>query len=112
SGTALSTGLKILFNRPRPDLGAAATVFTASFPSGHATLSAVVFLTLGALLADSIQRPALKVYFIALSIVLAVIVGISRIYLGVHYPTDVIAGWALGGAWALLCWVGWRALPR
>lgn len=112
TGTAISTGLKMLFDRPRPDFASAAEVFTASFPSGHATVSAVVYLTLGALLAEANTRPVLKAYFLVVSIILTVIVGISRIYLGVHFPTDVIGGWALGGAWALLCWVGWRAMPR
>jgi undecaprenyl-diphosphatase len=103
-GTMLSNGLKLVFNRQRPDVEASVHVFTASFPSGHATLSAVVYLTLGVLLAKSTPSLALRVYFIGLAVLLAFLVGVSRIYLGVHYPTDVIAGWCLGVAWALLCW--------
>lgn len=109
-GTILSTVLKDLFDRPRPDMIDAARVFTASFPSGHATMSAVVYLTLGLLLAEATKARRLKAYFVGLGIFLAVAIGVSRIYLGVHFPTDVIAGWALGAAWALVCWVGYSLL--
>jgi undecaprenyl-diphosphatase len=109
-GTILSTGLKYVFDRPRPDMAEAARVFTASFPSGHATMSAVVFLTLGLLLAEATDRRRLKAFFVGLGIFMTVAIGLSRVYLGVHYPTDVIAGWALGAAWALVCWVGYSLL--
>jgi undecaprenyl-diphosphatase len=110
SGTILSNVLKEVFDRPRPDVEAATRVFTASFPSGHATLSAVVFLTLGVLLAESTSDNRVRGFFLGLGIVLTLVVGVSRVYLGVHYPTDVIAGWSLGAAWALLCWAGYKAL--
>ena len=103
-GMLLSNLLKTSFDRPRPELEHAARVFTASFPSGHATLSAVTFLTLGALLARAAAAPALKVYFMTLAVLLTLIVGLSRVYLGVHYPTDVLAGWCIGAGWAALCW--------
>jgi undecaprenyl-diphosphatase len=104
-GMLLSTLLKIGFDRPRPDLVPhGALVYTASFPSGHAMLSAVVYLTLGALLARVQARHLLKLYLLGLAILLTVAVGASRVYLGVHWPTDVVAGWAVGAAWALLCW--------
>lgn len=102
-GTILSTVLKSLFDRPRPDLEAVARVFTASFPSGHAAISAVVYLTLGALLAEITPSWPLKAFYISVAIFLTLIIGLSRVYLGVHYPTDVIAGWSLGAAWALIC---------
>ena len=102
-GTIISTVLKMLFDRPRPDLIGAPEVFTASFPSGHATVSAVVFLTIGAMLAESSPEQQLKRFFVGVAIALTLLVGVSRIYLGVHYPTDVLAGWSLGAAWALLC---------
>jgi undecaprenyl-diphosphatase len=102
-GTAISTVLKMGFDRPRPDINATARVFTASFPSGHSMLSAVTYLTLGALLARLVQQRRMKVYFLCAAIVLTGLVGISRLYLGVHYPTDVLAGWCVGAAWALLC---------
>jgi undecaprenyl-diphosphatase len=104
-GQAASTLLKWAIERPRPGLPEwAPRVVTASFPSGHAMLSAVTFLTLGALLTRVEARPPLRVYFISVAVFLTVLVGISRIYLVVHWPTDVLAGWALGSAWALLCW--------
>ena len=100
----LSNVLKLVFNRHRPDVEASTHVFTASFPSGHATMSAVVYLTLGVLLAKSAPSRGLRSYFIGLAILLAFLVGVSRIYLGMHYPTDVIAGWCVGISWAMLCW--------
>lgn len=103
-GVALSTLLKMAFDRPRPEVEGAAKVFTASFPSGHAMLSAVTFLTLGALLARTNADRRVRVYFMTLAVLLTVMVGMSRIYLGVHYPSDVLAGWCLGTAWAVLCW--------
>jgi undecaprenyl-diphosphatase len=104
-GMIISTLLKMGFDRPRPDLVPHATqVFTASFPSGHATLSAVTFLTLGAILTRTRRSRGLQAYILAISVLLTVMVGVSRVYLGVHYPTDVLAGWCIGAAWAILCW--------
>jgi undecaprenyl-diphosphatase len=112
-GMLLSTLLKLGFDRPRPELVPhGALVYTASFPSGHATVSAVVYLTLGALLARVQQRLVLKLYLLGLAILLTVAVGISRIYLGVHWPSDVLADWAIGAAWALLCWAAALWLQR
>ena len=105
-GEILSNVLKIGFGRPRPELAVhAVRVFSASFPSGHAMLSAVAFLTIGALLTRVHADRRVKVYFMTLAVLLTVAVGLSRVYLGVHYPTDVLAGWCLGAAWATLCWV-------
>lgn len=106
TGLLLSHGLKFGFARPRPDLVPhGATVYTASFPSGHATMAAVVYLTLGVLLARTRANRAIRIYILSAAMLLTVLVGISRVYLGVHWPTDVIAGWAAGTAWALLCWL-------
>jgi undecaprenyl-diphosphatase len=85
---------------------------SASFPSGHSTLSAAVFLTLGSLLAQTVKRKRLKFYFLGCALLATLLVGLSRIYLGVHYPTDVLAGWASGLVWALLCWLVARYLQR
>jgi undecaprenyl-diphosphatase len=104
-GIALSDLLKFAFARPRPDFVApAARVFTTSFPSGHATLSAITYLTIAALLARSQSSPKIGRYFIVLAALLTILIGMSRIYLGVHYPTDVVGGWCIGAAWALGCW--------
>ncbi|MGV3491287.1 MAG: phosphatase PAP2 family protein [Devosia sp.] len=111
-GTLLSTGMKVWFDRPRPDVEAVARVFTASFPSGHAMLAAVTFMTLGLLLAESAPGRRMKAFWLTLSITLALLVGISRLYMGVHYPTDVLAGWCIGAAWALVCWAIYSELRR
>jgi undecaprenyl-diphosphatase len=106
SGALLMSVLKQVFARTRPDLVEhSARVFTESFPSGHATLSAITYLTLGALLARVQARRALKAYSLGVAITLTALVGVSRVYLGVHWPTDVLAGWCLGAAWAIACWV-------
>jgi undecaprenyl-diphosphatase len=103
-GAILSFALKAVFARPRPDIVAhLVQVDTSSFPSGHAMNSAVVYLTLGALLAGTQKSHAVRVYLIAVAIALTLMIGCSRVYLGVHWPSDVIAGWTVGGAWALLC---------
>jgi len=103
-GQVISTGLKTMFDRARPDLiPGAPHVFTASFPSGHAMLSAVTYLTLGAMLARLELRRAVKMYLLVIALTLTVLVGVSRVALGVHWPTDVLAGWCVGSAWALLC---------
>lgn len=102
-GTILSTVLKMGYARPRPDLAVMSEQFTASFPSGHAMLSAVTFLTLGALMARFAPSRPLQILSISLAICLTVLVGASRLYMGVHYPSDILAGWCLGAAWALLC---------
>jgi undecaprenyl-diphosphatase len=110
SGTCLSYGLKFAFARPRPDLVPhLSQVYSSSFPSGHAMMSAVVYLTLGSLLAAVIHERRAKLYVISAAVVLTLLIGVSRVYLGVHYPTDVLAGWSVGLAWALLCRmvVGW-----
>lgn len=101
----LNLALKAGFGRARPELVPhAVAVDSASFPSAHAMLSAVVYLTLGALVAQVQVRRRVKGFVIACAVLLALLVGVSRVYLGVHYPTDVLAGWAVGAAWACLGW--------
>jgi undecaprenyl-diphosphatase len=112
-GAALSEALKFSFARPRPDFVAhLAEVQSASFPSGHAMLSAITYLTLGALLASVHKQRRVKALLIGAGVILTVLVGASRVYLGVHWPTDVLAGWLLGAAWAYLCWIIARRLQR
>jgi undecaprenyl-diphosphatase len=104
-GLILSNALKAAFARPRPEfIPHDMVVYTASFPSGHTTLSAVVYLTLGSLLCRTQASTAVKSYILGCAAFLTAVVGISRVYLGVHWPTDVLAGWLVGVAWALLCW--------
>jgi undecaprenyl-diphosphatase len=104
-GLAINSLLKIQFARPRPDLFVpAAKVFTASFPSGHAAYSAITYMTLAVLLARTTRCLRLRIYFVVVAVTLTFMIGVSRVYLGVHYPTDVLAGWCVGSAWALICW--------
>lgn len=104
-GQVLSETLKATFDRPRPDLVAPIVETTsASLPSGHAMMSAAIYLSIGALLARVQPKRRLKTYIHVTALVLTLLVGASRVYLGVHWPTDVLAGWCLGAAWAILCW--------
>ena len=112
-GTAISEGFKVGFSRPRPDLVAhAVDVTSMSFPSGHAMLSAVTYLTLGAMLARTQTQQRVRAYILGAAVLLTLIIGASRVYLGVHWPTDVLAGWCLGAAWALMCWFAATLLTR
>jgi len=108
-GVVISQGLKQLFGRERPDLVyRAVEAANPSFPSGHAMLSAVVFLTLGALAARFATLRRVKALALGAAVLLSLLVGASRIYLGVHWTSDVLAGWSVGAAWAMACWlVAW-----
>ena len=112
-GWVLNWALKQAFARTRPSVVPhLREVFTSSFPSGHALTSAAVFLTLGALLMRIADGRLAKYYCIAIAMFVTFLVGASRVILGVHYPTDVVAGWLIGMSWALLCWVIERLLER
>ncbi|HEX4134523.1 MAG TPA: phosphatase PAP2 family protein [Bryobacteraceae bacterium] len=112
-GGILSTLLKDFFQRPRPEIVPhLAYAANTSFPSGHSMMSALTYLTLAALLARSQERRRIKAYFLLLAVLIAFLVGVSRIYLGVHWPTDVLAGWTAGTTWALICWLIARSLQR
>lgn len=112
-GFSASHLLKWVIARPRPEIVSHLShVYTHSFPSGHAMISAVVYLTLGAIMTTVVGRRRLKWYILSVAFLLTLIVGVSRVYLGVHYPTDVLAGWIAGIAWALLCWVMAKLLQR
>lgn len=105
SGAVLSSLLKLGFDRPRPDLIPHLThVYSASFPSGHAMVSAVVYLTLGTILTRIVSGFWAKVFIMAVVVLLTGLIGLSRLYLGVHWPSDVLAGWAAGAGWALMWW--------
>jgi undecaprenyl-diphosphatase len=113
TGTMLSQGLKSLYDRPRPDIAPHLDVIhTASFPSGHALVTTVCYLTLGAIIVGMVESRRVRAYVMIVAIAVSVLVGLSRIYLGVHWPSDVAAGWALGTAWAVLSLLALKALRR
>ena len=112
-GLALNNLLKALFDRPRPDLTLVSLrVFSSSFPSGHAALSCVAYLTMAALIPRNAQAEPVRRYMMTAAIVLVLLIGMTRIYLGVHYPSDVLAGWCVGGAWVLTCWQAAKEIER
>ncbi len=112
-GQVLNSLLKLGIDRPRPELVSHLVgVRTLSFPSGHAMMSAVTFLTLATLLTRQVNGQATKIYVLFVAIMLTFLVGLSRVFLGVHWPSDVLAGWCAGAAWAMLCWLGWRWVLR
>jgi undecaprenyl-diphosphatase len=109
----IDNGLKAWIARPRPALVPhLAQVTDASFPSGHAMVSAALYLTLALMLAEGAKGWAARVAIVAFGATLAVLIGCSRVYLGVHWPSDVLAGWSFGTAWALAVFAGNRWIKR
>lgn len=105
--------LKDVFQRARPEVVPhMRDVMSLSFPSGHAMTSAAVYLTLGALSMRVADGRVTKFYCMAVAMGLSILVGASRVFLGVHYPTDVLAGWLAGMLWALACWAVERRIER
>lgn len=112
-GIAIGSTIKHLVSRDRPPREyQVAYVFTKSFPSGHSMYSAVVYLTLGALLAQVTRGRTLKIYIICCAVLVTFLVGLSRVYLRVHWPTDVLAGWSAGLVWSILCLLVARELQQ
>ncbi len=106
TGALLSQTLKNYYGRPRPDLvDHLDTVHTMSFPSGHALVTTVTYLTLASIVVGFLDDRRARIYVLCFAVFVAVIVGVSRVYVGVHWPSDVAAGWALGAAWASLSWL-------
>jgi undecaprenyl-diphosphatase len=104
SGLLLCQSLKGFFARRRPMVVPHLVHFDpASFPSGHSMGAALVYLTSGSIISRQVTGSPAKTYFLSMALVLAVIVGVSRVYLGVHYPSDVLAGWAAGSLWSSVC---------
>jgi undecaprenyl-diphosphatase len=109
----LNNLLKTWFARERPAIVPHLDhVDSRSFPSGHTFLSSVIYLTLAAVAARLTEQRHHRVYIISVALALVFLIGLSRLYLGVHYPTDVLAGWSLGIAWAIGCWFFARWLQR
>ena len=109
-GSLLADGLKLFIGRHRPTVTdpvlRAFLPDSSSFPSGHSMLSAVVYLTLALLLAGRVRGRRTDAYLIGWSLLLVFLIGASRLYLGVHYLTDVMAGWVFGLVWAITCrWI-------
>ena len=112
-GVALSEGLKAVFQRERPPVEfQAVETINASFPSGHALLSTVFYLTLGVMLTRAVPQRRLKAYVLGVSLLIALLIGLTRIYLGAHWASDVFAGWSVGAAWAMTLWLVAYAAER
>ena len=106
TGEITNWAFKNMFMRPRPTVVPhLREVLSSSFPSGHAMESAIIYLTLGAMVMRLVEGRLTKIYCMSLAIIVTVLVGISRVFLGVHYPTDVLAGWMFGFLWASFCWL-------
>ena len=104
---------KLILARPRPTIGSPLDqLATYSFPSGHTLAATAVYLTLGAVIAMGLDQRRQRLCVIVMAAFLALLVGVTRVYIGVHYPTDVLGGWLVGTAWALLCGLAARALHR
>lgn len=114
AGTLGGYALKLFFERVRPHhvVDAEGIILNTSFPSGHAMLAALFYLTLGVILARGEPRRWLRLYVLAVAAVITTLVGVSRVYLGVHRPTDVAAGWAVGAGWVAFCCLGLRVVHR
>ncbi|MBX9616068.1 MAG: phosphatase PAP2 family protein [Caulobacteraceae bacterium] len=112
-GVALSEGLKALFERQRPPAAyQAVDTLNASFPSGHALLATVFYLTVAVLMTRAFPRRRLKAYVLSVGVLFALLVGLTRVYLGAHWATDVLAGWCVGAAWAVALWLVSHAVER
>jgi len=106
-GEALNGLLKRAFDRPRPNLFQwKTTASLSSFPSGHAMTSVIVYVTLAYLIARLEPSRAMRRLTLGFAAVLVLGIGWSRLYLGVHYPSDVLAGYAAGFAWSTFCALG------
>ena len=113
SGTLVANGAKAIFSRARPDVVEPfASTFTSSFPSAHATVGMLAYLVLAAFAIRFIPRHELRRLMILCAVAIGLLIGVSRVYLGVHWPSDVLAGWSLGAAWASLCWLAAHYLDR
>jgi len=115
SGSLVVTVVKNIIGRARPTIvDHLVNVSSLSFPSGHAANSAIVYLTMATLLSQLVEGRAARTYLFAAAALIVALIGASRIYLGVHWPSDVLAGWAFGTLWAVAWWAigAWARLRR
>ena len=113
SGTVLMGELKTFYARPRPGLSLRlAGESSLSFPSGHAMMSTMIYMTLAVMVAEFQKSGRLRVYIVGFAAFLATLIGLTRVILGMHYPSDVVAGWTVGLCWALFCWLVAHWLKR
>lgn len=112
-GVALSEGLKAMFERERPPAAyQAVETLNASFPSGHALLSTVFYLSLGVMLTRAFAQKRLKAFVLGAALLIAMLIGLTRVYLGAHWASDVLGGWSVGAAWAMALWLAAYAIAR
>jgi undecaprenyl-diphosphatase len=112
-GIVLNGLLKVRFDRPRPHVITwGANAVSSSFPSGHAMSATIVYGTVAYLAARLQQRVWARWLTMGLALLLIALIGLSRIYLGVHYPSDVLAGAIIGLAWAGFCMAMLEAVQR
>lgn len=105
-GAATEKAMKLAFDRTRPDVVPhLVDVHSLSFPSGHAMLSAITYLTLAVLLAKAQNKPRIRAFVLSAGVFITLTIGISRVYLGVHWPTDVLGGWTAGSIWVMGVWL-------
>lgn len=105
-GVAWSEGLKALFDRARPPAEyQVVETLNASFPSGHALLATVFYLTIGVMLTRAFPRARVKAYAVGWAVVVVLLIGLTRVYLAAHWATDVLAGWGIGAFWAVMLWL-------
>lgn len=113
-GWLLSPVLKAFFDRDRPQVvdWRVAHAGQASFPSGHAMMGMVLYVVLAFVVHRIGNRPWVSALAIAIAALLVTLIGITRVYLGVHYPSDVLAGYAVGFSWAMFCAAGVEMMRR
>jgi len=106
TGATIVELVKLHVDRARPEIVPHLVEAAGySFPSGHSTSSAIVYLTIAGLVTQITRGASARTYVLACAILLVTVIGISRVYLGVHWPSDVLAGWSFGTLWALAWWL-------
>ena len=108
-GAVINTTLKAVFDRPRPELWDRGYAGHASFPSGHAMSAVVIYGTIAYLITRMGPSRALRRLTIGVAVLVILLIGVTRLYLGVHYPSDIIAAYLASSAWITFCAIGVEA---